>query len=129
MSTKLLAATALFVSSAASAAPPVDARRVTGNVSADHAARPLTDACRVTGNLLTPGAKSGLEETCLLRMTGTRAELPLALTDTSEPNQCVASGLKVLRDGREFCSISLVPPSKKPEDDPKVEVPLTPEGV
>jgi hypothetical protein len=104
MASKLLSAAALFVTSSAIAAPPVDTRRVTGNVSTEHQPKPSTppiDTCRVTGNI-TPGAsKSGTR--CVL---SPEVNLALHLTKLEE-QQCSIEGTPATVDATPACRIDL----------------------
>ena len=122
MPSKLLTATALFVTSTATAGPPVDTRRVTGNVSAEHQparekrAEPPIDTCRVTGNLV-PQGKSARGDQCLVRFADTSVVVPLGEGLLTRASKCELTGVRVERDATAYCSL------ERPNADP-VEVPL-----
>jgi len=111
MASKLLTVTALFVSTAAAATPPVDTQRVTGNVSAEHQPKPtVTDAvstppidtCRVTGNILTMTNKRGR---ALCRLDE-HIRLSLSTVVVRDGEGCAAEGRLATKDGQMACEIS-----------------------
>jgi len=132
MASKLLAVAALFVSTAAAAEPPVDTRRVTGNVSTEHQPqtddealaavkmiRPPIDTCRVTGNILTTTTKGGKE------ISGCRIEeVRLAVGLFKEQgDMCFADGTPVKsEEGVPLCQIATPgEPILVPVVDPKAK--------
>jgi hypothetical protein len=105
MPSPLLSATALFVS-AAIAEPPVDAQRVTGNVSTNHA-RPVVDSCRVTGNIGFGDAMSKRrpDPVCFVQIEAASHTLPLVFVQ-QEGATCSAEGVIVRSEGVQRCEFT-----------------------
>lgn len=111
MASKLLRVAALFVGASASAAPPVDTTRVTGNVSAEHqpseatpaaiaVAHPPIDTCRVSGNIVTTTTKGGDRQMCSVG----GVQIPPELVQV-DGDHCSADGMPTIVDGTRVCRI------------------------
>ena len=99
MASKLLTVAALFVTATAAASPPVDTRRVTGNVSTEH--QPPIDTCRVTGNILTTTNKGGeVNVRCKIEQVFLAVDLVTRQGDT-----CFADGTLVETEDKRSCQI------------------------
>ena len=111
MASKLLTVAALFATTTATASPPVDTQRVTGNVSTEHqprstatdaASTPPIDTCRVTGNIL-PTTNKGGKALCRL---DENIALAFSTAVVREAEGCVAEGTLVTVDNEPACEIS-----------------------
>ncbi len=152
MALKLLTVTALFATAAMAASPPVDTRRVTGNVSTAHqprsdetkasvsmqrpgdpVMRPPIDTCRVTGNILTATTKGGRAISCQFASVA----LDLDVVQRKD-DQCFADGVVIVGvDNGRSCQIEtpagavLIPmgQSEKVETPTEDEAPKDPTSI